>query len=96
MTRCNRTNGLVGSERAPASPGAPAWIYHRRGDRAWRCHQTGDFLSRDTALRRLRTSGGRAQPLDGVHRSTVEIGESIGLQVCQSQLCLVTKEKRYE
>ena len=31
-------------------------------------HQTGDFVFWDTALRRLRTSGGRTQPLDGFTR----------------------------
>ena len=77
MTDADHRNDSPDQSERPPSSSAPAWIHHGRGDRAWRCHQTGDLLCRDTALRRLRTPGGRAQPLDGVHPATSDVDEGL-------------------
>ena len=84
MTKASEKQGLTETRANARLTGAPARIYHRRGDRAWRCHQTSYFVFRDPALRRLRTPGGRTQPLDGFHPSTPVEGIVHWIPVCNS------------
>ena len=63
--------------RTAATSGKAAWICHGRGHRPWRCRQTGDVLSGDTAVWRLRTSGGRAQSMDGFYSAIIRSNDTM-------------------
>ena len=80
MTKASQSKRLSGQERTAASPSAPAWIYHRRGDRAWRRDQASDLLSRNTSPA-VAAKAGRPHSTAGWSSLAGEVNPSSSTQI---------------
>src|SRR5204863_8514271 len=65
----NLTQPFSQQQTTAAEQSLRARSQYGRADRAGRCYQAGDLLSRNQTLWRLRTPRGCAQPLDGPYGS---------------------------